>query len=275
MRGLCSCNTRRAAPGQRRQRAQKGVRPGVRPQFKDAIAARIHLAEAVGAAADAPLIERQVRVEEALGRLQAFEEYREKSVNEARARLRQPVRLALHALAALWGACFFWWAVGGVVHTDRNSRALTCPTASLGVLAAWYSMVLLLLILCSAGAAASSGLMAALGGVWYLLIAAIILFSLAYPAATLPRAHAACLALASEAGYPERLIEARACRRRAYVSLTGRLSFRALGGRSSAMRLVHRTPDIHRLYPTDIKCCCRAGCRGVSASFGGLELLEL
>ncbi|MBX3180525.1 MAG: hypothetical protein KF886_24525 [Candidatus Hydrogenedentes bacterium] len=221
---------------------------------KDAIAARIHLAEAAGAAADAPLIERQVRVEEALGRLQAFEEYRENSVNEARARLRQPVRLALHALAALWGAWFFWWAVGGVVHTDRNSRALTCPRASLGVLAAWYSMVLLLLILCSAGAAASSGLMAALGGVWYLLIAAIMLFSLAYPAATLPRAHAACLALASEAGYPERLIEARACRRRAYVSLTGRLSFRALGGALiclCAWFIGHRI--FTGLYPTDIK----------------------
>lgn len=221
---------------------------------KDAIAMRIALGEQAGKAPPAGLIEKRVKIEDAMGKLQRFEAERSQFVTDARARLRQPLLLALNGFLALGGAWVLFALAGRVLGRDKNARTLPQHPYAVRVLLGWSLCLFLVLGVLSAGGGGLSGTDMALGVLWYLLVSGAVVLSAVYPAFVLPAPADVCSSLASEPYFDDKVLQARACRRRAWASLSVRNLGLALG---LYVMLVCTWVVGYRivtgLYPTDTK----------------------
>lgn len=221
---------------------------------KDALAMRISLREKAGLPPDSALIERQVKVQEAMGVAQRFEVEREQFANAARIQVQRPLRNVATGLFALFAASAFYWLVAALFHTDRNSRARRQTRREFVALLIWGSLLFLILAGISAGWGGAPAVSAVLSGAWFLLLGLALLVAPIYPALILPSPGSVCAGLTAEPSYSERLAEARACRRRAYLSAAGQFAGRALGVFliSTCLWFVgYRI--VAGLYPTDTK----------------------
>ena len=221
---------------------------------KDAIAMRIELAGRADAPPDTTLIEHRVKVQETMARIQAFEMACEESLTAARARIKRPIIVAVEGFFLLGLAWLLYAFASKPFGTDKNARTLRHGRRCTMAITGWSVALLILLLVLSAGAVGSSALSSLAGASWFLMVAGAIISALFYPALMLPRAANVCTHLATEPYYETKLLEARACRRRSYLSLGTRLAGKLLGCYLIVCCVwVLGFRIATGLYPTDVK----------------------
>jgi len=221
---------------------------------KDVISMRLMLGEKRGAAPDAALIERRVKIQEGMARLQAFEVERERLIKEARTRTIQPLRLSGFGFLLLLMTWSTFALLSKPFGTDKNARTLRHGRRCLIAVWGWAAGLFLVLVSLSSLGEGMLYLQVGLGVLWYVMVGGAMLWALAYPAFTLPRPTAVCNDLATEPYYDDKVLEARACRRRAYLSLGTRLAGMQLGALLVVLCLwIVGYRIASGLYPTDVK----------------------